>query len=1664
MSSVESREDNVYMAKLAEQAERYEEMVEFMEKVVKAVDTEELTVEERNLLSVAYKNVIGARRASWRIISSIEQKEESRGNEDHVVLIKEYRGKIETELSKICDGILKLLESHLIPSSTAAESKVFYLKMKGDYYRYLAEFKTGAERKEAAESTLLAYKSAQDIALAELAPTHPIRLGLALNFSVFYYEILNSPDRACNLAKQAFDEAISELDTLGEESYKDSTLIMQLLRDNLTLWTSDITEDAGDEIKEAPKGEKMSSVESREDNVYMAKLAEQAERYEEMVEFMEKVVKAVDTEELTVEERNLLSVAYKNVIGARRASWRIISSIEQKEESRGNEDHVVLIKEYRGKIETELSKICDGILKLLESHLIPSSTAAESKVFYLKMKGDYYRYLAEFKTGAERKEAAESTLLAYKSAQDIALAELAPTHPIRLGLALNFSVFYYEILNSPDRACNLAKQAFDEAISELDTLGEESYKDSTLIMQLLRDNLTLWTSDISEDAGDEIKEAPKEFLPRLTLYSGGQNPRRRAKEREALPFGLGCQTVALLKRVLRSPALRSRLPVRCYNKEMALNAEGGRSFARRDQLLRIQSEVQKCWEDHKVFNAESRSKPPEPGEKFFGNFPYPYMNGSLHLGHAFSLSKLEFGAAFHRLCRRNVLLPFAFHCTGMPIKASADKLAREIKKYGNPPVFPSTEDESATEISEEANVEAGSVVAPDKFKGKRSKAAAKSGGDKSQWEIMKSFGIPESEISKFADPYHWLTHFPPLAEEDLKAFGLGCDWRRSFITTDMNPFYDSFVRWQMRKLKNMGKIVKDVRYTIYSPLDGQPCADHDRASGEGVQPQDYILIKMEVVPPFPDKLKIMEGRKVYLAAATLRPETMYGQTNLWVLPDGKYGAFEINDTDVFIITQRAALNLSYQKLSRIPEKPTCLLELSGHDLIGLPLKSPLAFNEIIYSLPMLTIQTDKGTGIVTSVPSDSPDDYMALQDLKSKPALRSKFGVKDEWVLPFEVIPIIHIPEFGDKAAEKVCADLKIKSQNDKEKLVEAKRLTYLKGFTEGSMLVGEFKGKKVQEAKPLIRNVLLETGQAVMYSEPERKVMSRSGDECVVALTDQWYITYGEADWKEKAEDCLSTMNLYSEETRHGFEHTLGWLNQWACSRSFGLGTRLPWDEQFLVESLSDSTLYMAFYTVAHLLQNGDMYGSDTSIVKPEQMKDEVWDYIFCAGPVPVSDIPASLLNNMKQEFEYWYPFDLRVSGKDLIQNHLTFCIYNHTAILPKHQWPHGFRCNGHIMLNTEKMSKSTGNFRTLRQAIEEFSSDATRFSLADAGDGMDDANFVFETANAAILRLTKEITWMEEVLAAESSLRVGPPSTYADRVFANEINIAVRLTEQHYKDFMFREALKTGFYDLQAARDEYRFSCGSGGMNRDLLWMFMDVQTRLITPICPHYSEHVWKHLLKKEGFVVNAGWPSADIPDLTLKRANKYLQDSIVLMRKLLQKQISGPKKPKKGAPAPPAEENKFMVGLIYVNEQYEGWKEECLNILRSKFDIRNRSFKPDQEILEALRQSSVGQDANFKQIQKLCMPFLKFKKDEALAVGSEALDLKLPFGEMEVLLENTELIKRQLGLKHVEVLSASDAAAHSKAGSHISLLIQNPPSPGNPISIFMSSSEFETHTRS
>ena len=194
---------------------------------------------------------------------------------------------------------------------------------------------------------------------------------------------------------------------------------------------------------------------------------------------------------------------------------------------------------------------------------------------------------------------------------------------------------------------------------------------------------------------------------------------------------------------------------------------------------------------------------------------------------------------------------------------------------------------------------------------------AKAGTAKFQWQIMQSLGLKDDEIARFADADHWLEYFPPLAKADLQAMGLHVDWRRSFITTDVNPFYDSFVRWQFIRLKERDKVKFGKRYTIFSPRDGQPCMDHDRSSGEGVGPQEYTLIKMRVLEPYPEKLKALSGSKVSLVAATLRPETMYGQTNCWVRPDMAYVAYRVTMGkggcgEIFVSTKRAARNMAYQ--------------------------------------------------------------------------------------------------------------------------------------------------------------------------------------------------------------------------------------------------------------------------------------------------------------------------------------------------------------------------------------------------------------------------------------------------------------------------------------------------------------------------------------------------------------------------------------------------------------------------------------------------------------------------------------------------------------------------------------------------------------------------------
>uniref|UniRef100_A0A5S6QSV5 leucine--tRNA ligase n=1 Tax=Trichuris muris TaxID=70415 RepID=A0A5S6QSV5_TRIMR len=1056
-----------------------------------------------------------------------------------------------------------------------------------------------------------------------------------------------------------------------------------------------------------------------------------------------------------------------------------------------------------------------------------------------------------------------------------------------------------------------------------------------------------------------------------------------------------------------------------------------------EELLRCERAIQKRWQDERIYEAnapESDEQSRQP--KFFATFPFPYMNGFLHLGHAFSLSKCEFAVRYQRLRGRNVLFPFGLHCTGMPIKASADKLKAELDAFGCPPKFPV--DLENTQSSPEASIE---TILKDKAKGKKSKALAKGGSMRYQWSIMESLGFGEQEIVPFSEASHWIDYFPSVTIKHLKSLGVAVDWRRSFITTDRNPYFDSFVRWQFLKLKEAKKIDFGKRYTIFSPKDGQPCLDHDRSSGEGVGGQEYTLIKIQVQQPYSPKHASVFGNKpVYLVAATLRPETMYGQTNCWVGPDVQYVAILVNnDEEIFICTPRAAQNMAFQGFTKKDGRFEVLTRLSGAEMLGWRLKSPMTSYNDVYVLPMLTVKSDKGTGIVTCVPSDSPDDYAALQDLKKKKPLREKFGISDEMVLPFEPIPVIEIPGYGNLAARTACEKANVQSQNDTEALAAIKEQLYLKGFYEGVMVVGEFAGEKVRAVKKEIQKRMIEQGYACIYHEPEKQVISRSGDECVVALCDQWYLNYGDEAWKVETRKALDRLNTYSDSVKHNLSATVDWLHEHACCRSFGLGTRLPWDPQYLIESLSDSTIYMAYYTIAHLLQGGGVDGNALGPlqIRPEEMHPRVWDYVFY-GNVDYAELGTGVekwkLDKLRREFEYWYPVDLRVSGKDLIQNHLAYYMFNHVAIWPDEQtkWPKSIWANGHMLLNNEKMSKSKGNFMTLIDAVQKYSADGMRLALADAGDTIEDANFMESMANAGSLRLFNFLQWVRDVVASSEQPMDGPLNSFAARVFENEINRCIEQCTHLYDVLQFKEVVKIGFFEFQTARDRYR-EWSVAPLNRDLIIRYIEVQALLLSPICPHLCETVWA-LLGHKTSIVKAEWPLGGHVDEMLVKQCSYMEDVLHDFR-VRQKAVLSAKQKNKTVAEKPTH------ATVYVCDKYPSWQEA---ILKSLLELHQTSESlPDNKQLSKVLLANEMLKPHAKKV----MPFVAFVKENYAAKGADALRLKIDFDESSLLLENLDYITNTLELEHVEV-------KHSSAGNE---KIREEARPGKPYIVF----ETKTH---
>ena len=1089
-------------------------------------------------------------------------------------------------------------------------------------------------------------------------------------------------------------------------------------------------------------------------------------------------------------------------------------------------------------------------------------------------------------------------------------------------------------------------------------------------------------------------------------------------------------------------------------KEKEQKGEEVKGSNRLAHLREIELSRQKLWKENHVFEADAeedwQSKydfETKNKKKYLITFPYPYMNGRLHLGHGFSLSKAEFQSRYQRLQGKNVLFPFGFHCTGMPIAAAAKRVAKEFKE--DPDIIKHSKEKlekKKEEKKKEENKKEGDKKGKKNEKKDEKKPAS---APMTQTEILLELGVADEDLHKFSDPEFWLEYFPPYGKSDLEKFGINVDFRRSFITTEKQKYYDKFVQWQMLKLKQHDIVAFGKRNAIFSMSEDQACADHDRSCGEGLGPQEYTLIKMKLLDgdKVPEKIKkiLSENKNIFLVAATLRPETMYGQTNCYILPKGEYGLYEMANGEIYITSEHAILNMAYQEKTKIPKKAEPILKIKGEELIGVKILAPLSTYKEVYLFPMETISMSKGTGIVTSVPSDSPDDYINLLNFKNDEKLRKKWGITPEMI--FEPVHIISLEGFSGLAAKDVVEKLGIKSPKEKEKLQKAKEEVYTQGFYKGIIDIGPYKGQPIKDVKDKVKADLIQSGEADTYYEPEGLVKNRIGEECVVALVDQWYIKYGEENYKNFLLNYIKTdkFNPYSSSTLKGFEQVLGWLSSWGLSRTFGLGSHIPWDKQYLIESLSDSTIYMAYYTIANFLHE-DIYGlKPNNGILPEMLTEEVFDYIFLGKELDFSktQIPEKVLKDMRNSFTYWYPMDLRCSGKDLIGNHLTMSLYNHAIVWDKNPdyMTRGYFCNGYILVDGEKMSKSKGNFLTINDLIENYGCDASRITLADCGDTLDDANFLREISNLSVNRLYSFENFLKilvnEVWNKIPDFKISDPDSEIkydnlfDKIFDNNINYLIKQATQAYEEMKYKNVLKYAFYEMINAKDQYILFNADDytKLNPTLMVRFLKVFFIMNNPIIPHFSEYMFVTYLnpifeksglgdKKIEFLCRARFPvpSSEV-DTKLFEYNKYMNKVIQGIRDTASKKIKKGKKDKKEEKA---EEKKDVKVKILFAKEYSPMQKEVLGFLRKQtYDENNKIISLDEKGAPLYKNEILSDEKIDKNSKKNMLEFAAFKAKEIENFGKEVLNENLQFNEEEVLNNNVELFKKLTGVKEIEI---------------------------------------------
>ena len=802
---------------------------------------------------------------------------------------------------------------------------------------------------------------------------------------------------------------------------------------------------------------------------------------------------------------------------------------------------------------------------------------------------------------------------------------------------------------------------------------------------------------------------------------------------------------------------------------------------------KMEEKWQERWSKAGIFIPKVEKK----RKKFFFTTPYPYISGSLHIGHGRAVTESDIYVRYMRMKGYNVLYPLAFHITGTPVLGIS----------------------SAIE------------------KGDRNKIGI-------YRNYVRNYVSNKEEVDKIVDsfrnPWNIVNFFVPKMMDEYSSLGLSIDWSRRFTTGD--PDYKRFITWQFLNYERKGYLIKGSYPVLYCPCCKNAVGEDDiqDADTNPVVKQEFTLLK------FP-----LKG--MFLVAATLRPETVFGQTNLWVNPDVNYLKVKVGK-EKWIMSREGFEKLSFQK-----KNVKSMGKIRGKDLLGKHVRAPGIGKEIPI-LPSGFADPKVGSGIVTSVPSDAPYDYIALRDLQLNRKLSEKYGLNYREIIEIKPVPIIKTPVWGELSAVEISKSMGLKNQND-PRLAEATHAVYREGFHKGTMSrnCGKYAGMRVYEAKERVKEDLMKKGQADVIYETSREAYCRDGTKVVVAvLENQWFLDFNAGGWKDSAKDCLSRMALVPENIRNLFLETFEWLDKRPAARRRGLGTPLPFDSGWIIESLSDSTIYMAFYIIKNLI---DKHG-----IKPEQLEPEFFDYVYLGrgNARQVSrktGIGEKILVELRENFEYWYPNDHRHTYMAHLSNHLSFFIFAHAGIFPEKFWPRKISIHGFVISEGVKMSKSKGNVITLLDVKKNYGADTFRAYISTATTLEGTFNWKSEEAINMKRKLSGIYTMISEMIEKKKpgSLSSG------GKALVSRFESYVSEADKSLGEMRLRDYGNIVIYAIPNAvrRAQRRVSDDEMFAAYELI---TEKWIRMLNPVVPHISEELWEKLGKK-GFVSLERWPEAD-----------------------------------------------------------------------------------------------------------------------------------------------------------------------------------------------------------